>query len=134
MRTHADKLKEIPFIEPNQDLWPDHVREIALGEIGRLGIDRDRSLYWDGRQIEIKRRLALSDWQKTGAVLVTVFTVVGGLGSAAQGWMALHPQPTVIQVQQTTDTPNSAPERPESSDPGPDPDEQANDLLNLLSI
>jgi hypothetical protein len=47
-------------------------------------------LYWRGKPVEIRRPLDLSFWQKLGAVLITVFTVIGALGGVAQGWAAYN--------------------------------------------
>ena len=52
--------------------WPDHVRPISIDELNRLGISDDGKLYWDGKEIIIKRKLSLSLAQRIGTVIVTV--------------------------------------------------------------
>lgn len=69
--------------------WPAQVRQISLEGLGLLGIDAAQRLYWDGKRIEVRRRLALSRWQKLGAFLVVAATVAGGVGAAVQAAVAV---------------------------------------------
>jgi hypothetical protein len=62
-----------------------------MGEADGLGIDRDGRLHWNGKPVEIVgRRLDLTFGQFFIALVVAIFTVVGGIGAAAQGWAAYH--------------------------------------------
>jgi hypothetical protein len=62
-----------------------------MGEADGLGIDNDGRLYWNGKPVEIiGRRLDLAGYQIVLATVVAVFTVIGGIGAAAQGWAAYH--------------------------------------------
>jgi len=65
--------------------WPEGVHQISVEDLGRLGIDGEDQIFWDGRRIELKRRLDLTALQKTVAVVVTVMAVLGGLGGFASG-------------------------------------------------
>ncbi len=65
--------------------WPRGVEPIAVEDLGRLGIDAEGRLFWDGRPVEIRRRLVLSGAQKALAVLVSVVAVLSGFGSFASG-------------------------------------------------
>lgn len=86
-----DELKRIPLQTINKSRWPKDVRPIALKESDGLGIDNDGRLYWDGKPVEIiGRRLDLTWGQFWIAIVVAIFTVVGGIGAAAQGWAAYH--------------------------------------------
>jgi hypothetical protein len=86
-----DELKRIPLQTINKSRWPKDVRPIALKESDGLGIDNDGRLYWDGKPVEIiGRRLDLTSGQFWIAIVVAIFTVVGGIGAAAQGWAAYH--------------------------------------------
>lgn len=69
---------------------PAGVRPITLDELDRLGISSDGRLYWDGRPVEVKQRLALTFWQKVMSAIVAVAAVVGGFGGAAQGIAVGH--------------------------------------------
>lgn len=61
--------------------WPPNVRSIAPNGILFLGIDEKNRLYWDGRPVEIQRRLKLSRLQIAGALIVGVATLIGGVGT-----------------------------------------------------
>jgi hypothetical protein len=66
--------------------WPDGVEEIKITDLKRLGIDKNRELYWDGQRIEVRRRLDLTRAQKFLAVLVALFAVLGGIGGFVSGF------------------------------------------------
>jgi hypothetical protein len=62
-----------------------------MTEVDGLGIDADVRLHWNGKLVEIiGRRLDLTWTQTLFGFLVAIFTVVGGVGAAAQGWGAYH--------------------------------------------
>lgn len=84
-----EQIKKVPLLPPFA-AWPEGVRGIAFTETDGLGVSASGELYWRGKPVEIRRPLDLSFWQKLAAVLVTVFTVVGGLGAAVQGWTAYN--------------------------------------------
>jgi len=65
--------------------WPNDVEEIRIGDLARLGIDKNRQLYWDGEKIELRRRLDLTKPQKIAAILVTAAAVLGGIGGFMSG-------------------------------------------------
>jgi len=68
-----------------QEHWPQGVERIGIEDLDRLGIDRENQLFWDGRRIEIHRRLDLTGVQKLAAILVTLFAILGGLGALLSG-------------------------------------------------
>jgi hypothetical protein len=45
------------------------------------GVSRDNQLYWDGKPVEIRRRLKLSRLQIAGAFVVGLVAIIGGLGT-----------------------------------------------------
>ena len=47
--------------------WPEGVERISLDNLARLGVDRASQLCWDGKVVEIQRRLKLSRLQVAGA-------------------------------------------------------------------
>lgn len=61
--------------------WPGHVRSLGSGGVMFLGIDHKNRLYWDGKPIEIQRRLKFSRLQIVGAVIIGVATLIGGVGT-----------------------------------------------------
>lgn len=86
-----DELKRIPPQKIDKSRWPRHVRPISMGEADGLGIDNEGRLHWNGKPVEIiGRRVDLTRGQSLIAIVVAVFTVVGGIGAAAQGWAAYH--------------------------------------------
>jgi len=70
--------------------WPKGVRSIDWKSMARLGVSDDGLLYWDGKPIELRQRLALTWWQKIVALLTALAIIVGGLGGLAQGIDAGH--------------------------------------------
>ena len=85
-----EELKETPFHKADPTKWPKGVRQIAIGEVGSLGIDRRGVLHWDGHPVVVQKGITLSFWQALATGLIVTFTVVGGIGAAAQGWAAAH--------------------------------------------
>jgi hypothetical protein len=61
--------------------WPENVRPIGPDGTLFLGIDENNRLYWDGKPIEIQRRLKFSRLQVAGALAVGIATLIGGLGA-----------------------------------------------------
>lgn len=61
---------------------------VDMTDLSRLSIDRDGRLYWDGKPVEVHRRIAMSRAQIVGASVVSAFVVIGALGAALQGSVA----------------------------------------------
>lgn len=76
--------------QPGKSHWPQGVQEINIGQVSMLGVDSGNRLYWDGKPVKVQERFSLSFWQGLAAFLIVTFTVIGGIGSAAQGWAAAH--------------------------------------------
>lgn len=70
--------------------WPKHIKTITIDRLDLLGYDDANHLYWDGKRIEVSRRLTLSKWQLIGAFVVGFFAIVGAVGSFGQGWAAYN--------------------------------------------
>jgi hypothetical protein len=86
-----EELRRVPLQTIDKSKWPRAVRPISLAEVDGLGIDSDGRLHWNGKPVEIiGRRLDLTWTQTLFGLLVAIFTVVGGVGAAAQGWAAYH--------------------------------------------
>ena len=62
--------------------WPKGVRPISFMDLGRLGIDARKRLYWDGEPVETQHRINLSFWQKVGACLTVASAAVVALFTA----------------------------------------------------
>jgi hypothetical protein len=75
---------------PGAPGWPQGVHPISIEGMALMGLDEQGMLYWDGKPVEVRRRLDLSKWEKAFAVIVGFFTILGGVGAVAQGWAAAH--------------------------------------------
>ena len=101
-----EELKKIPFRKIDKSKWPPNVRTIGIGEADALGIDAE--LYWHGKQVEIKRPLVLSWWQKIGAFLVAASTVSMALTDLGRFYHEQYPHPIAAQsAQQPANLPNA---------------------------
>ena len=65
--------------------WPPGVEPISLEDLSRLGINAHQELFWDGRNVEIRRRLTFTTFQKFIAFVVTICAILGGLGGFVTG-------------------------------------------------
>jgi hypothetical protein len=66
--------------------WPSDVDPINIEDLGRLGINTDKELFWDGKRVEVRHRLILTRLQKMGAVVVAICAILGGLGGFITGF------------------------------------------------
>ena len=80
--------------------WPAGVVEMSIGDLSRLGVDAQKRLYYDGKAVEIRRRLDLSRGERWFAIVVGFFTIWGSIGAVAQGWTAAHQW--ACQIEATT--------------------------------
>ncbi len=65
--------------------WPADVDPISLEDLGRLGINQQQELFWDGHRVEVRRRLILTGFQTFIAFVVSVCAILGALGGFASG-------------------------------------------------
>jgi len=70
---------------PTPPNWPAGIERIRVEDLGRLGIDDENQLFWDGKRVEVRRRLDLTRLEKTVAAVVTVAAVLGGVGAFLSG-------------------------------------------------
>lgn len=66
---------------------PKGVTPISFMDLGRLGIDVEKRLHWDGEPVETRQRISLSFWQKVGACLTVASAVVVALVNALSYFM-----------------------------------------------
>ena len=62
-----------------------NVHPVDMTDLSRLSIDRDGRLYWDGKPVEVHRRILMSRAQVVGASIVAAFVIIGAIGAALQG-------------------------------------------------
>lgn len=65
-----------------------NVHPVDMTDLSRLSIDHDGRLYWDGKPVEVRRRISMSRAQVVGASIVAAFVVIGAVASAIQGAVA----------------------------------------------
>jgi hypothetical protein len=67
-----------------------NIHQLATADLSRLSIDNDGRLYWDGKPVEVRRRLEMTRAQMVGLGIVAVFIAIGAIGAAIQGSLALR--------------------------------------------
>lgn len=65
-----------------------NVRPLGIMDLSRLSIDNDGRLYWDGKPVEVRRRITMSRAQVIGASVIGAFIVIGAVGAAVHGVLA----------------------------------------------
>lgn len=88
----GDLLRELDEEHASVDRtgWPPGVQEVSMGDLSRFGMDAEKRLYFDGKPVEVRRRLDLSKGERWFAIVVGLFTIFGSLAAVAQGWAAGH--------------------------------------------
>lgn len=71
--------------ETTPDGWPPDVAPIGIEDLDKLGLNARNQLFWDGKRIEVRNRLDLTQFQKTFAIVVSVFAVLGAIGGFVTG-------------------------------------------------
>jgi hypothetical protein len=67
-----------------------NVHAVGAMDLSRLSIDNDGRLYWDGKPVEVRRRIMMSRRQIIAASVIGAFVIVGAIGSVIQGTAAAH--------------------------------------------
>jgi hypothetical protein len=62
-----------------------NIHSIGITDLSRLSIDNDGRLYWDGKPVEVRRRILMSRPQVVSFGIVAAFVVIGAVGAAIQG-------------------------------------------------
>jgi hypothetical protein len=79
-----------PKPDPEPEMKGRNVHGLAAADLTRLSIDNDGRLYWDGKPVEVRRRIQMSRAQVVGASVVAAFIVIGAVGAAVQGSLAVR--------------------------------------------
>lgn len=81
-----------PALEPAEEEAPYKpqpsgrgVHSIGITDLSRLAIDNEGRLYWDGKPVEVRRRVMMSRAQVIGASIVSLFLLIGAVGAAIHG-------------------------------------------------
>jgi hypothetical protein len=86
MAVDWDEVRRHAFHEDRPADWPAHVKAITIHGVALFGMDeRRRRLFWDGREIIIRRRFALGTFERWIASLAAIGTVA----AAAAAWYPL---------------------------------------------
>jgi hypothetical protein len=83
-----EDLQLVPLQKIDKSKWPQRVRPISMPELDGFGIDDDGRLHWDGKPVEVGRRIDLNWTQTVIAISLAIFTSVAALGTLTQGWVA----------------------------------------------
>ncbi|MEX2034977.1 MAG: hypothetical protein WEA28_07285 [Xanthobacteraceae bacterium] len=67
-----------------------NIHPIGIADLSRLSIDNDGRLYWDGKPVEVRRRILMSRAQVIGAGVIGAFVAIGAIGAAIQGSAAVR--------------------------------------------
>ncbi len=67
-----------------------NVHPVDAMDLRRLSIDNDGRLYWDGKPVEVRRRIMMSRRQVVAASVLGAFVAVGAIGAAIQGTAVAH--------------------------------------------
>ena len=65
--------------------WPPDVTPIGIEDLDKLGLNPRNQLFWNGKRIEVRNRLDLTRLQKTFAVIVSAFAILGAIGGFLTG-------------------------------------------------
>ena len=86
----AEDVKPVAAEEPSAPAAPERpdVHTIGITDSGRLAVDREGLLYWDGKPVELHRRITMSPAQVLSALVIGAFVVIGALGAAIHGTAA----------------------------------------------
>ncbi len=79
-----------PQPEPEPPPLAHGVHPIGIHDLTRLAVDNDGRLYWDGKPVEVNRRLIMSRKQALGASVIAVLLAIAALGAAIQGAATAH--------------------------------------------
>jgi hypothetical protein len=84
------KPAEAAAPEPSPEPKPQgrNVHPVDMTDLSRLSIDHDGRLYWDGKPVEVRRRISMSRAQVVSASIVAAFVLIGAIASAIQGAVA----------------------------------------------
>ncbi|MBM3527613.1 MAG: hypothetical protein FJX62_05945 [Alphaproteobacteria bacterium] len=108
----AEAAIEKPADEPAPAASERNVRPVGTMDLTRLSIDNDGRLYWDGKPVEVRRRIAMSRRQIVGAAIIGVFVVIGAIGAAIQGTAAARDWACRLGwIESTCATPAPLPQR-----------------------
>ncbi len=76
-------------IETPEKVEGRNVHAVSAMDLTRLSIDSDGRLYWDGKPVEVRRRLMMSRGQVVGASVIAFFILIAAIGSAIQATATL---------------------------------------------
>lgn len=71
---------------------PKGMRPISQDGLAHLWVGDDGSLYWDGKPIEVRKSLALTVWQRIGAVIAVLAASIGAVAAAVSAWADIAPK------------------------------------------
>lgn len=85
-----ENIEQPEKVESPEQAEGRNVHAVNAMDLTRLSIDNDGRLYWDGKPVEVRRRLMMSRGQILGVSLIAVFIVVGAISSVLQATATVH--------------------------------------------
>ncbi len=76
-------------VEPPQPIGRNR-HPVDVTDLTRLSIDNDGRLYWDGKPVEVRRRLLMSGWQIAGLGTIAVLVGIAAVGAALVATVSSH--------------------------------------------
>ena len=76
--------------EADKSHWPAGVSPISWGQMDMLGVDKAGVLHWDGKPVEVQKRISLTRLQQGWAIVFGIAGLLAALATVAQGWVAAH--------------------------------------------
>ena len=81
--TNNDRKHYAQSTTPPKAHWPQNVRSISVEGLDNLGISDNGELYWDGKRLEVEKKVTLNLWQNMlaaitagSALVVAVVSVI----------------------------------------------------------
>ncbi len=104
-------------IEPDPKPVGRNRHPVDMTDLSRLSIDNDGRLYWDGKPVEVRRRLLMSRLQIVGLALIGLFVAIAALGAVVVASVATHD----FACKQSWTTTLCPAAKPASTTPAPPP-------------
>jgi hypothetical protein len=90
MNERKRELELAPIRKANPSTWPKGVRPISIDEVDGIGVDSRGDLYWHGKRVETRTRLALNWRQILYAGFLVAFAGLSAAGAIVQGWASYN--------------------------------------------
>ena len=77
-----EEIRENAFVEDFINDWPSGVHGISVPGLRLFGVNENKELFWDGKQVEVRKTLSLSLFQKVGAFVTVMSAAIAAVATA----------------------------------------------------